>query len=406
MTRAGGGQDRPRRDGVGRARPGFGTVGLDRVGLVPAALAAAAFAWPFVTFKPNRIAAGRGVAFWAALPPAAAWGGGALLLGLALIGVLRLPPALRLAAALAALALLALLVGLAPAVVVPPRQNFARVSFAAGFWLLVAAYGTMAADGAARLGLRPAPRVALLAGVLGVLAGLLGSGWWDGLSLLKEYAAHRDSFWAEALQHVLLAFGSLLAACAVGLPLGVACARAPRLRAATLPVLNIVQTVPSIAMYGLMMVPLGLLAAAVPALGALGIRGIGAAPAALALFLYALLPVVANTGPRARRRVARGRRGGARHGHGQRPAAALDRAAAGRAGGAHRPAHRAGAEHRSRHGGGADRGRGLRGPSSSRAPARPPSTSCCSAPSRPSSWPSRPPVLLDAAADALRRVPA
>lgn len=295
MTRAGGGQDRPRRDGVGRARPGFGTVGLDRVGLVPAALAAAAFAWPFVTFKPNRIAAGRGVAFWAALPPAAAWGGGALLLGLALIGVLRLPPALRLAAALAALALLAVLVGLAPAVVVPPRQNFARVSFAAGFWLLVAAYGTMAADGAARLGLRPAPRVALLAGVLGVLAGLLGSGWWDGLSLLKEYAAHRDSFWAEALQHVLLAFGSLLAACAVGLPLGVACARAPRLRAATLPVLNIVQTVPSIAMYGLMMVPLGLLAAAVPALGALGIRGIGAAPAALALFLYALLPVVANT---------------------------------------------------------------------------------------------------------------
>ena len=276
--------------GGGRVRPR-----LDRVGLLPAALAALSFAAPLVAFRPNRIAAGRGVDFWAALPPAAAWAGGALLLGLALAGALRLPPALRLGAALAALALLAGLVGLAPAVVVPPRQTFARVSFAAGFWVMLLAYGVMAADGAARLGLRPAARVALLAAALAALAGLLASGWWDGLSLIKEYAAHRDSFWAEALQHVLLAFGSLLAACAVGIPLGVACARGPRLRAATLPVLNIVQTIPSIAMYGLMMVPLGLLAAAVPAIGALGIRGIGTAPAALALFLYALLPVVANT---------------------------------------------------------------------------------------------------------------
>ncbi len=115
------------------------------------------------------------------------------------------------------------------------------------------------------------------------------------LSLLKEYAAHRDGFWAEAATHVALAFGSLLAAALVGLPLGIACARRPRLRGAALPVLNVIQTIPSIAMYGLMMVPLGLLAGAVPLLGALGIRGIGAAPAALALFLYALLPVVANT---------------------------------------------------------------------------------------------------------------
>ena len=279
----------------GREGRGWRRFRLDRVGLVPAALAALAFAAPLVTFKPNRLAAGRGIDFWAALPPAAAAGGGAALLVLALAGAFRLSPALRFGAALLALALLAGLVGLAPAVTVPPRQTFARVSFAAGFWLMVLAYGVMAADGAARLALRPAPRVAILAAVLAALGGLLASGWWDGLALLKEYGSHRDSFWAEGAQHVLLAFGSLLAACAVGIPLGIACARAPRLRAATLPLLNIVQTIPSIAMYGLMMVPLGLLAAAVPALGALGIRGIGTAPAALALFLYALLPVVANT---------------------------------------------------------------------------------------------------------------
>jgi osmoprotectant transport system permease protein len=43
------------------------------------------------------------------------------------------------------------------------------------------------------------------------------------------------------------------------------------------------------------MAPLGALAAAVPLAAQLGIRGIGAAPAVLALFLYSLLPVVANT---------------------------------------------------------------------------------------------------------------
>ncbi len=268
---------------------------LDRVGLVPAALVAVALIEPLVTFKPNRIAAGRGVAFWTSLPPSASVVGGGALLLLGLLGALRLRPALRLVLALAALCGLAGLMGLVPAAVIPPKQTFARVSFASGFWLLVLAYGVMAADGAARLALRPLGRVALLAGVLAALVAMLASGWWNGLSLLQEYRAHRDSFWSEALQHILLAFGSLLAAIAIGVPLGIACARLPRLRRVTLPILNVVQTIPSIAMYGLMMVPLGLLAARLPLLGELGIRGIGTAPAALALFLYSLLPVVANT---------------------------------------------------------------------------------------------------------------
>ena len=178
---------------------------------------------------------------------------------------------------------------------ISPKIPYARVSFAAGFWTLALAFGVMAADGAARLALRPRSRVLLLSAVLLALAALLASGWWNGLSLLKEYAAHRDGFWAEAATHVALAFGSLIAAVLVGVPLGIGCARSARLRGVALPVLNVIQTIPSIAMYGLTMVPLGLLAAAVPLLGTLGIRGIGVAPAALALFLYALLPVVANT---------------------------------------------------------------------------------------------------------------
>ncbi len=81
----------------------------------------------------------------------------------------------------------------------------------------------------------------------------------------------------------------------MALPLGFLCHRVPRIRAGILQVLNLIQTIPSIALFGILMVPLGALAAAYPLLAEWGIGGIGAAPAVIALFLYSLLPVVANT---------------------------------------------------------------------------------------------------------------
>jgi osmoprotectant transport system permease protein len=68
-----------------------------------------------------------------------------------------------------------------------------------------------------------------------------------------------------------------------------------RVRAGILGTLNLIQTIPAIALFGILMAPLGALAVAFPWLGTLGIRGIGAAPAVVALFLYSLLPIVANT---------------------------------------------------------------------------------------------------------------
>ena len=84
---------------------------------------------------------------------------------------------------------------------------------------------------------------------------------------------------------------------------------------AILGTLNLIQTIPAIALFGILMAPLAALAAAVPLAAALGIRGIGTAPALIALFLYSLLPVVANT-VLGLQRVSPGRgRSGARHGH-------------------------------------------------------------------------------------------
>lgn len=271
------------------------TFRIDKLGVVIAALLAyGAFLAPFANFRANRIVPGEARGILEALPA----GLGAMLLGFAVIAivvVLKTPTVFRLLLGLAALLALAILVGLSAAHLTPPENTYARVSPASGFWLLSFAFALLTADALARLRLSPLARVALLAAVAAAAAGLLMSGAWDGLSILKEYGSRADSFWLEAGRHVVLALGSLVAATLVGLPLGILCHRVEALRAGVLNVLNIIQTIPSIALFGLLIAPLGWIAVHVPGAAALGIRGIGAAPAFIALFLYSLLPVVANT---------------------------------------------------------------------------------------------------------------
>jgi osmoprotectant transport system permease protein len=80
-------------------------------------------------------------------------------------------------------------------------------------------------------------------------------------------------------EHATLVFASLLAAVALGVPLGILAARVRVLSQPVLAAAGLVQTIPSLA----------LLAFLVP------IAGIGVAPALVALFLYALLPIARNT---------------------------------------------------------------------------------------------------------------
>jgi osmoprotectant transport system permease protein len=137
--------------------------------------------------------------------------------------------------------------------------------------------------------------VLLLVLFLGITGFTLARGTFNNVSVMREYAVNAAAFAVAARQHILLSLGSLGAAVILALPLGVFCHRAPRLQPGVLSALNIIQTIPSIALFGILMAPLGALAAHVPLAAAVGIRGIGAAPAVLALFLYSLLPIVANT---------------------------------------------------------------------------------------------------------------
>jgi len=268
---------------------------LDKLGVLIALIALAGVVLPFALFRANRIVLGEPRAIFESLPAFAA----GLLVVVLLIGfaaaLLRLPPFIKLIAGFIALAVLFVLIGQAAGHLTPPDNNFARVSPGAGFWLLVFAFALLVADALTRLKLRPWPRIGLLVLVGALLAGLLWAGLWNDLSILKEYASRAPAFWQEARTHLLLAFGSVVIAVIIGVPLGIFCYRVKALRAAVLNVLNIVQTIPSIALFGLLIAPLAWVAANVPGASAIGISGIGIAPAMVALFAYSLLPVVANT---------------------------------------------------------------------------------------------------------------
>jgi osmoprotectant transport system permease protein len=161
--------------------------------------------------------------------------------------------------------------------------------------VLFTALGLLATDAFTRLRPGPVLRVLWLAVLLAVAGLAFASGRFDHLSVMREYAVNADRFADEVRKHLWLAFGSLGAAVLLAVPAGILCHRLPRLRAAVLATLNLIQTIPAIALFGILMAPLAALAASLPLAARLGIRGIGAAPALLALFLYALLPIVANT---------------------------------------------------------------------------------------------------------------
>ena len=270
-------------------------LALDKLGVLIALIAAAGAALPFALFRANRIVLGEPRSLLDALP---ALPSGVLICALLagfIVALLRFPTLVKLIAGFVVLGVLAILIGWSGSYLTPPDNTFARVSPGAGFWLLVFAFALMVADALTRLRFRPWVRLTILLAVAVAIGALLWSGAWNDLSMLKEYATRAPAFWQEARTHLGLAFGSVAIATIVGVPVGILCYKVKPLRAAVLNVLNIVQTIPSIALFGLLIAPLAWVAANVPGASAIGISGIGVAPAMVALFAYSLLPIVSNT---------------------------------------------------------------------------------------------------------------
>ena len=100
--------------------------------------------------------------------------------------------------------------------------------------------------------------------------------WYDFL------LRNRGEVLERTAEHIGLVAAAMAIALAIGLPLGVALVRRLTLQRWVLAVANVVQTIPSLALFGFL-IP-------VPWIG-----GVGASTAIVALALYALLPILRNT---------------------------------------------------------------------------------------------------------------
>src|SRR5712692_516838 len=100
--------------------------------------------------------------------------------------------------------------------------------------------------------------------------------------LFTFWLTHRVELATLLGQHVLLVTASTVVAVAMGVPLGIFSARRPRLAAPLMAVASVVQTIPSLAMFGFLL--------PVPFIG-----GVGARAALVVLILYGLLPIVRTT---------------------------------------------------------------------------------------------------------------
>lgn len=264
-----------------------------------ALMGGALLAWwglPSVSIAPNRIVPGTGfsadqvagwpVALLASLPLwLTVWGALATdqkrlpwLLGLVMLCLVGWPLWLLLAAMQ----------------LVDPQLPQARVAIGAGMWLALFLLLLALVELRTRMQL-PAWRAWLLFLIpLLALAACIPAGL-DRLALWQEYQGRRDDFTAAIGVHLLLVAATVSLSLVIGVGIALLARRLPAMQRAVFSVLNFLQTIPSLALFGLLIGPLAWLANHHAWLKALGVSGTGWAPALLALVAYSLLPVVRNT---------------------------------------------------------------------------------------------------------------
>jgi osmoprotectant transport system permease protein len=101
-------------------------------------------------------------------------------------------------------------------------------------------------------------------------------------ALFAFWSSHRAEVGTLFAQHVVLVGVAVAIAVAAGVPLGILAAKRPRLASPLVAVASVVQTIPSLAMFGFLL--------PVPIVG-----GLGARAAIVVLILYGLLPILRTT---------------------------------------------------------------------------------------------------------------
>ncbi|MEE8470614.1 MAG: ABC transporter permease [Dehalococcoidia bacterium] len=248
--------------------------------------------------KPNRIAAGEPLNLWEGV----GWGlaVGILCLwffcfALGLTGRVRTQAAILGIAANLILVSTFALAGVASSTLIEDQGPLARISLGGGFWVTIVAAYILVFAARQRLDSQRALRHLVSWVGLAIVGVILISGWLNDLAIIQEFTSRGERFRQELFQHILLFGGSVAIGTMLGVPLGIWATRSIRAERPIFFIANITQTIPSLALFGLLIAPLSALSLAFPILREFGIRGVGATPAMIALIIYSLLPIVLNT---------------------------------------------------------------------------------------------------------------
>lgn len=104
------------------------------------------------------------------------------------------------------------------------------------------------------------------------------------MEILNYIAANWDLIVVRTGQHIAIVGVAVGLAILTGVPIGIAITRSKRAAASVLYIASIIITIPSIALFGMM----------IPVLSLVG-HGIGYVPAVIAVLLYSQLPIIRNT---------------------------------------------------------------------------------------------------------------
>jgi osmoprotectant transport system permease protein len=125
-----------------------------------------------------------------------------------------------------------------------------------------------------------------------LLALIIKLGLLDHLGIIQEAQVRRSRLIEETFNHMKISLISLMISMIIGLPFAMMSYKNRLFKNALFPVINTLQTIPSMALFGLMMAPLALLSRSFPILRQWGVGGLGNTPAIIALSIYALYPVI------------------------------------------------------------------------------------------------------------------
>nr|WP_321304035.1 ABC transporter permease [uncultured Sphaerochaeta sp.] len=184
-----------------------------------------------------------------------------------------------------------LVLGIAGNALVEDLGAFARYSPASGMYVYLASVSILYFM---QKTLQRRDKIALFL-VLIMIVGMGLLGMFDRLGILLEARNLGTRLAREILSHIRITGISLLISMLIGIPIAFLAFMNKAIRRVVFPILNVLQTIPGIALFGLLIAPLAALSRAFPVLRQWGIQGIGNAPAIIALSMYALYPIIRYT---------------------------------------------------------------------------------------------------------------